>query len=156
MNQDLFLAILAILGTIALFYTRLSPLPAIQRIRQYGKLDTHNAIPYPVTCINCLCWIFYGIFISDVFVYAPNVVGYVLSCYYTLSTLPAAEKSIQTRMMLIWILGKSICFSVVGVSFLVFVEKLGDQQTARTILGVQNIVALLAMNASPLMVIRGQ
>ncbi|KAL7752765.1 hypothetical protein RI367_001767 [Sorochytrium milnesiophthora] len=78
--NELLLSIFATICTIAFFLTSLS---TMRKFRQQGSVGSASVVPFIAMFVNCTLWTKYGVLLGDTTVTSVNVVGLILSVYYT-------------------------------------------------------------------------
>ncbi|KAI9188165.1 hypothetical protein H9P43_002556 [Blastocladiella emersonii ATCC 22665] len=136
------------LGNLTAVLTCLAPLPAVRRFRVAQNLGTVNPVPYAFLYINALIWIQYGIFIRDIFVVGPNLVGVLLAAWYMRSAYGLATPQQRKLMDSISSTGALTVFLVATVSSIWLSPDAG-----RLALGVTSVIILGLFYSSPLSVL---
>ncbi|ORZ39323.1 sugar efflux transporter for intercellular exchange-domain-containing protein [Catenaria anguillulae PL171] len=135
------------LGVVTAIMTAVSPIPAVRRMRISQSLGSVNPVPYAFIYINAQIWILYGIFVRDVFVIAPNLVGVLLGSWFLRSAYGLSSPSQRTLMDVIAITGSAAVFIVSMIAFLWLSTSAG-----RLALGILSIIILGLFYTSPLSV----
>lgn len=86
-------------GNLLALVMLLSPFPAVLRIRRTGDLGDMNPLPYPMTCINSVAWVAYGMAGRNPYVFPANCAGFVSGLFFTLTAYPLAKRKSQDQMM---------------------------------------------------------
>eukprot|EP01025_Chloroclados_australasicus_P044787 TRINITY_DN487_c1_g1_i1.p1 TRINITY_DN487_c1_g1~~TRINITY_DN487_c1_g1_i1.p1 ORF type:complete len:282 (-),score=6.68 TRINITY_DN487_c1_g1_i1:1299-2144(-) len=137
-----------ILGVIANTVMFFAPLPAVLQVRALGEIRQLNPLPYPVIVANCVGWLIYSDIIRDPFIFAGNIIGVVLSIFYTFTTIGYASTRIRDWMMLMF-----ITFPLVYlVQVFIYAMMKADSELIRIGMGVTCNVMVVIYYAAPLSV----
>jgi solute carrier family 50 protein (sugar transporter) len=96
--------------------------------------------------VNAMAWMIYGMTIKDFYVFFPNVSGFCLGVYYTLSSYPYQTKGSQNNSALI----------IIGFGALTFLSSaianiyISDAKIAQQVLGAVCVLILIVFYSSPL------
>ncbi|CAB9515828.1 Bidirectional sugar transporter SWEET2a [Seminavis robusta] len=81
------------LGTIVGVYMFYAPFQDVQKALARGSLGDLNPLPWAFTLGNCCGWVFYSILINNLFVFFPNMIGFLFAVWFNL----AATKLLYTQ-----------------------------------------------------------
>ncbi|KAG2491922.1 hypothetical protein HYH03_009657 [Edaphochlamys debaryana] len=112
--------VVPVFGNILAAAMLLSPVPAVLRVRQTGKLGDLNPLPYPMTAINCAGWVAYGYAVSNPFIFPANVLGFLAGMVFSFTAFGASPRKTQdliTAMLTLFsgyviMLGLISCFAL--------------------------------------------
>ncbi len=54
-----------------------------------------NPLPYPMTCINSVAWVAYGLAGRNPYVFPANCFGFVSGLFFTLVAYPLARRKVS-------------------------------------------------------------
>ncbi|EPZ32924.1 hypothetical protein ROZALSC1DRAFT_31310 [Rozella allomycis CSF55] len=133
------------LGACISIFLFLSPMKAF--MVHSTKYD-FNPLAAITMILNCLSWIFYGIFVKDIYIITPNVPGLTLSVWYTVNVYHHGVANNPQRKYYDAIL-------VLGIFLILLVDsaiapQLLDVAAAQTMAGYMCIIMLLFFYISPL------
>jgi solute carrier family 50 protein (sugar transporter) len=77
-----------------------------------------NPLPFPAIVANCAGWVAYSYITQDVLVLWPNVAGFLLGMFYTLSAYGLADTKTRDRQMAIMLFFSTIMMVVGAVGTL--------------------------------------
>ena len=77
-----------------------------------------NPLPFPAIVANCAGWVAYGYVTQDVLVLWPNVAGFLIGMFYTLSAYGLADTKTRDRQMAIMLFFSTVMMVVGAVGTL--------------------------------------
>ncbi|KAH6591717.1 hypothetical protein BASA50_008520 [Batrachochytrium salamandrivorans] len=134
------------IGCLTALWIFIAPFKSVRKIDKTDSLDNVNPFPFPMIMANCLGWLVYGLLVQDPYVFFPNIVGYQLGVYYTLTSYRVSGKDFQSRVIQILVVSSVLVFSGAFVSFIV----LNGAYPARTIMGLVCVMILAVFYSAPL------
>lgn len=139
-------SLVAALGGVVGLMLFLAPMKAVLRARKERVLGDLNPLPFPALAANCAGWVAYGYVTDDVLVLWPNMCGYLLALFYSLSCYALADAKTRDRQAAI-LLFFSATLMVVGA-----VGALGDLQydSLKRLWGFTSNAILIIFYAAPL------
>ncbi|KAI8919606.1 sugar efflux transporter for intercellular exchange-domain-containing protein [Entophlyctis helioformis] len=134
------------IGVVTALLIFIAPYKSVKQIEETKSLSSVNAFPFPMIIANCLCWIVYGLLVQDAFVFGPNIVGYPLGVFYTLTAFKYGDASFRSHVQMIIIAASVFIFSGAFLSFIV----LKAAYPARLVMGSVCVIVLSIFYGSPL------
>ncbi|KAL2918682.1 hypothetical protein HK105_201516 [Polyrhizophydium stewartii] len=138
------------IGVLTALWIFVAPLASVRGIQDSQSIGAVNPLPFPMIVANCLCWLVYGLLVQDPYVFGPNIAGYQLGLYYTLTAYNHADAAFRSRVLTILVASSLLVFSGGFISFIV----LHGQGDARTIMGSICVVILAVFYSAPLSTVR--
>lgn len=95
--------------------------------------------------IISLAWLLYSLFLRDYYILLPNIFGFGLGIFYTLSTFRYSSAESQSRTIKTLIAFCNFIFVGTGVAFISL-----DYNMGQTVLGSICLIVLIVFYSSPL------
>ncbi|PKA49757.1 Bidirectional sugar transporter SWEET6a [Apostasia shenzhenica] len=146
-------SIVGIIGNVISFCLFLSPLPTFRKIWKRKSVENFSPIPYVVTLLNCMLWVFYGLPVvhpHSLLVVTINGTGIVLEAIYISIFLVFSPNN--KRMMVVKYLGVELLF--MGVIIGGVLGGAHTHEKRSIIVGVICVIVGTCMYASPLSVMK--
>ena len=120
----------------------------VKVVREEKYLGQINTFPFSMMIWNCISWITYGVYQRNIYIVLPNVFGYALGMWYTLSTYPLQDPKAKGITDIIVIGGVSTTLTLMIISFLYL-----EGQAGSNILGSLCVIILVVFYSAPLSVL---
>eukprot|EP00842_Homolaphlyctis_polyrhiza_P000205 jgi/Hompol1/1185/HPOL_005529-RA len=134
-------------GMLTTFAIYLSPYRAVERVEKSENIGEVNPMPFPLIIANSLAWIMYSMLIQNPFIFIPNILGYPLGIFYTLTCFKYTNKLFQWRIQTILIVSSTVIFTGTFASFMLLKN---DPDKSRWIMGLLCTLILSVFYAAPL------
>ncbi|XP_038982141.1 bidirectional sugar transporter SWEET6a-like [Phoenix dactylifera] len=142
-----------VVGNVLSFGLFLAPVPTFATIWKRKTVEDFSPLPYLVTLLNCMLWVFYGLPVvhpGTILVSTINGVGVVLETIYLCIFFFYSPNRLRLRVL------KLLAFELVSMAGVVIGVILGAHTHSKrqVIVGVLSVVLCTAMYASPLFILR--
>ncbi|KAG1346907.1 Bidirectional sugar transporter SWEET6b [Cocos nucifera] len=142
-----------VVGNVLSFGLFLAPVPTFVRIWKGKGVEDFSPLPYIVTLLNCMLWVFYGLPVvhpGTILVSTINGIGVVLEAVYLCIFFFYSPNRLRLRLL------KMVAFEVVFMAGVVMGVILiaHTHHRRQIIVGVLSVVFCTAMYASPLSILR--
>nr|WNV59955.1 SWEET4 protein [Betula platyphylla] len=147
--------VVGIIGNVISFGLFLSPVPTFYRIYKKKAVEDFSPVPYIVTVLNCMCWIFYGMpFVhpDSTLVVTINSVGLLLELIYLAIFFTYAAKLKNGRKKVLIGLASEVVFVIIIV--VITMLALHTHTKRSLIVGVICDIVNILMYCSPLTIMR--
>ncbi|KAF5475248.1 hypothetical protein F2P56_007077 [Juglans regia] len=141
-----------IAGNLFAFGLFVSPIPTFKRIIRNRSTEQFSGLPYVYALLNCLICLWYGMPLvspSIILVASVNSIGAVFQLIYISIFIMFADKAIKLKMSGLLVAVFAIFVTTVYVSMRFF-----DSHERQTFVGLFSVASLIAMFASPLLIIK--
>ena len=128
----------------------LSPLPKVQYSLRYRDLGALNPTPYILAVSNCLGLVVYGCLKADHFIFWGEVLGMLLSIYYSISSLLLSTLKVEHEEMHLNSICSALFATLVIWSAICYYASSIDTAESVWIIGLCSCVSTIAYYGAPL------